>query len=233
MSGEVAAFTAARRQVEERIARACARVGRDASAVELVAISKTVPVPRLRGAVAAGQRSLGENRVQEAASKAPELPGVEWHLVGHLQTNKAARAVALFSVIQSVDSLALATRLDRLAAEASMRLPVYLQVNVDADPVKAGFRVADLTAVLGDVLALPALEVRGLMTVGLLVADAAEARPTFVALRRLSESLRSAWPALGEGLSMGMSDDFEVAIEEGATVLRVGRALFGARPAAA
>ena len=109
-------------------------------------------------------------------------------------------------------------------------MPVYLQVNVDADPAKAGFAVPELTASMGELLALPALEVRGLMTVGLLAADAAAARPTFVALRRLSESLRAAWPALGAGLSMGMSDDFEVAVEEGATVVRVGRALFGARP---
>jgi pyridoxal phosphate enzyme (YggS family) len=230
---EVAAFREARRHIQERIEAACTSVGRDPSTVELVAVSKMVPVSRLRDAVAAGLATLGENRVQEAAEKATGIHGVDWHLVGHLQANKAARAVELFAVIQSVDSMALAARLDRLAGGAPRRLPVYLQVNVDADPAKAGFTVPELRASVRELLALPNLEVRGLMTVGLLTSDAEAARPTFVALRRLSESLRVAWPTLGAGLSMGMSDDFEVAVEEGATLVRLGRALFGARPIAA
>jgi pyridoxal phosphate enzyme (YggS family) len=223
--------------VLERIAAACRRAGRPADAVTLVAVSKTVPVERLRLAVAAGHERFGENRVQEAALKVPLLPDVEWHLVGHLQANKAARAIELADVIGSVDSVALARRLDRLvregAARAGRRLPVYLQVNVDDDPAKSGFSPADLERELGDVLGLDGLEVRGLMTVGWLSDGGEAARPTFARLRALSERARAADPRLGGGLSMGMSDDFEVAIEEGSTLVRVGRALFGARPAPA
>jgi pyridoxal phosphate enzyme (YggS family) len=227
-------LAAARVEVLERMTAACQRAGRAPDAVTLVAISKTVPVERLRLAQAAGHDMLGENRVQEAADKIPRLAPATWHLVGHLQKNKASRAVGLFDVIESVDSAALAVRLDRLVAEHGSRsggaLPVYLQVNVDADPAKAGFVPGDLERELGAILALPNLEVRGLMTVGWLAGDAGEARSTFVRLRQLSERLRTADPRLGAGLSMGMSDDFEVAIEEGSTLVRVGRALFGERP---
>jgi pyridoxal phosphate enzyme (YggS family) len=230
MIDHVARLSAARAAVQARIDAACARVGRDPSEVQLVAISKTVPLEVLLAAPAAGLAVLGENRVQEAADKVPGLSGVEWHLVGHLQGNKAARAIELFSVIQSVDSVALGERLARLAGEGGRgRLPVYLQVNVDADPAKAGFDPAALEAALPGLLALPSLEIRGLMTVGLLVDDAEAARPTFVRLRELSGRLRAAHAGLGGGLSMGMSDDFEVAIEEGSTLVRVGRAIFGER----
>jgi pyridoxal phosphate enzyme (YggS family) len=216
------------------MAAAAARAGRPAEAVALVAVSKTVPAERLSAAIAAGYQRLGENRVQEAAAKVPLLDAAEWHLVGHLQGNKAARAVELFDVIESVDSLALAQRLDRIAAQsddarALGRLPVYLQVNVDGDPAKEGFTPASLEAALVDLLVLEHLEVRGLMTVGWLTADPDEARPTFVRLRQLSERLRGRDARLGAGLSMGMSDDFEAAIEEGSTLVRVGRALFGER----
>jgi pyridoxal phosphate enzyme (YggS family) len=233
MTDHVARLSAARAAVQARIDGACARAGRDPGAVQLVAISKTVPLEVLLAAPVAGLTALGENRVQEAAEKVPGLPDVEWHLVGHLQGNKAGRAIELFSVIQSVDSVALAERLARLATERGReRLPVYLQVNVDAEPAKAGFDAAALEAALPGLLALPGLEVRGLMTVGLLVDDPEAARPTFVRLRALSEQLRAAYPELGGGLSMGMSDDFEVAIEEGSTLVRVGRAIFGERPGA-
>jgi PLP dependent protein len=186
-------------------------------------------------AVEAGHDRLGENRVQEAADKAVGLPDLEWHLVGHLQRNKAARAIELFDVIESVDSLGLAERLDRLVGENGTRrgverLPIYLQVNVDADPSKEGFAPADLERDLGAILELPRLEVRGLMTVGLLSADPTVARETFVALRGVAERSRTTHPGLGPGLSMGMSDDFEIAIEEGSTLVRIGRALFGDRP---
>jgi pyridoxal phosphate enzyme (YggS family) len=154
--------------------------------------------------------------------------------VGHLQKNKAAKAVELFDVVESVDSAALATRLDRLVGERGSRsggpLPVYLQVNVDEDPAKAGFDPADLEATLDQVLALDNLRVEGLMTVGFQTAGGAAARPTFARLRALSERLCKADPRLGPGLSMGMTDDYEVAIEEGSTLVRVGRALFGERP---
>jgi hypothetical protein len=219
------------------MAAACVRSGRPAEAATLVAISKTVPVEKLRLAQAAGHDVLGENRVQEAAAKIPLLAPSQWHLVGHLQKNKAAKAVELFDVVESVDSVALAARLDRLVGERGSRaggaLPIYLQVNVDADPAKAGFAPLDLERELADVVSLPNVEVQGLMTVGWLTAGAGEARPTFARLRELSERLRAADPRLGAGLSMGMTDDYEAAIEEGSTLVRVGRALFGERPSPA
>ncbi|MFO7530814.1 MAG: YggS family pyridoxal phosphate-dependent enzyme [Candidatus Limnocylindrales bacterium] len=230
----ISELAAARAEVLERMAAACLRSGRAPDAATLVAISKTVPVERLRLAQAAGHDQLGENRVQEAAAKIPLLAPATWHLVGHLQKNKAARAVELFDVIESIDSAALAARLDRLVEEHGSRkgdsLSVYLQVNVDADPAKAGFAPGAIERELGAILALPNLEVRGLMTVGRLAGQAGTARPTFVRLRELSERLRAADPRLPPGLSMGMSDDYEVAIEEGSTLVRVGRALFGERP---
>ncbi|HSL75330.1 MAG TPA: YggS family pyridoxal phosphate-dependent enzyme [Candidatus Limnocylindrales bacterium] len=217
-----------------RIAAACGRAGRDPDEVTLVAVSKTVDAARLRTAVEAGITTLGENRVQEAEAKVADLDGVTWHLVGPLQSNKARRALETFDVIQTVDSVGLAERLDRLAPEArnagrSARYPVLVQVNVDDDPSKAGFSPADLPAALDALAKLDALEVRGLMTIGRLASDAEAARPTFVALRELSGRLRSDGAPLGPALSMGMTDDFEVAVEEGATVVRVGRAIFGER----
>lgn len=233
--GEAAALALARARVLERLDQACRRVGRDSAEVQLVAVSKTVPPERLRAALAAGLGTFGENRVQEAIAKIDQVAGAAWHMVGPLQANKARRAVGMFAVIESVDSLELAARLDRVAAEVlpGRRLKVLLQVNVDADPAKSGFDPAALKAALPGILGLDHLEVRGLMTVGRLVDDPEAARPTFAALRGLGESLRSADDRLGPGLSMGMSDDFEVAAEEGATIVRVGRALFGARPGAA
>jgi len=185
-------------------------------------------------AVEAGLTTLGENRVQEAAAKIPQVPGATWHLVGPLQSNKARRAVELFDVIESVDSADLAVRLGRLALEtrAARPLPVFLQVNVDADPAKAGFSPTALGAALPDLLEIAGLRIEGLMTVGRLVDRPEAARPTFQALRTLSERLRATNPRLGPELSMGMSDDYAVAIEEGATTVRIGRALFGKRPAA-
>jgi len=230
----VDAFRAARDAVLERIAAACVRAGRAPDEVQLVAVSKTVAAERLRDAVAAGLTTLGENRVQEAETKASEVPGATWQLVGPLQSNKARRALDVFSAIQSVDSVGLAERLDRLAREGhrgdgDRRYPVLLQVNVDDDPAKAGFAPDDLAPALERMAGLEALEFRGLMTIGRFVADARAARPTFVALREISERLRAS-SALGPDLSMGMTDDFEVAVEEGATIVRVGRALFGERP---
>ena len=224
--------------MRERIATACTRTGRDPGAVRLVAVSKTVPPRTLRAAVAAGLTELGENRVQEAVAKAPLVPGATWHLVGHLQSNKARAALGLFAVIESVDSLELAQRLDRLLAEESApgggaprRLPVLLQVNVDADAAKAGFMPRDLEVALPALAALPRLRLDGLMTIGRLGEAPEEARSTFAALRRLSEGLRAGEGRLGAELSMGMSDDYRVAVEEGATIVRIGRALFGERPA--
>lgn len=181
--------------------------------------------------MAAGITTLGENRVQEAETKATQVAGAMWQMVGHLQSNKAARAVSLFEVVQSVDSTELATRLGALAHEArnGRPLPVYLQVNVDRDPGKAGFGAETLESDLPVVAGIGGLEIRGLMTVGRMVDRPEDARPTFRSLRELSARLREVDPRLGAGLSMGMSDDYEVAVEEGATVVRIGRALFGSR----
>jgi hypothetical protein len=229
---EVERLRAARERVLDRIAAACDRAGRPAGSVELIAVSKTVAPDRLRAAVAAGLVTLGENRVQEAADKVGRVAGARWHLVGPLQSNKARRAVSLFDVIQTVDSAPLAARLDRLAAELRPggRYPILLEVNVDEDPAKSGLAPGAVGAVLEAAAALDHLEVCGLMTIGRLVGDPVAARPTFARLRQLSERLRSEHVGLGADLSMGMTDDFEVAIEEGATIVRVGRALFGERP---
>jgi len=227
---------AARARVLERIAAACARSGREPAEVSLLAVSKTVPADALRDAVAAGLTRLGENRVQEGAAKAPEVPGARWVLVGPLQANKARRALEVFESIQTVDSVGLAERLDRLAGELrpGARYPVLLQVNVDDDPAKAGFLPAELEAAIEGLARLEHLELGGLMTIGRLVDEPEAARPTFRRLRALSERLRAERPpagdaSIGPALSMGMTDDFEVAIEEGATIVRVGRALFGER----
>jgi PLP dependent protein len=230
---EVASFSRARSAVLARIAEAAARAGRDPAAVTLVAVSKTVTAERIRAAVAAGLVLLGENRVQEAAAKVPEVAGATWHLVGPLQSNKARRAAELFDVIETLDGIDLAHRLDRVAGELrpGRPLPVLLQVNVAGDPAKAGFQPAALVEALPELVGMGNLRLAGLMTIGRLVADPEDARGTFCALRALSERLRPAYPALGAALSMGMSDDFEVAVEEGATIVRVGRALFGERPA--
>ena len=231
---EVEGFRRVRAGVLARIEAAARRSGHDPAGVTLVAVSKTVPAGRVRAAVAAGLDVLGENRVQEAAAKVQGVAGATWHLLGPLQGNKARRAVELFDVLQAVDSVDLALRLDRLAGELrpGHPLPVLLQVNVADDPAKAGFPEAAIGGVVGELAALPNLRLDGLMTIGRLVDDAEAARPTFRALRELSASLRVTEPRLGAALSMGMSDDFEVAVEEGATVVRLGRVLFGERPSA-
>jgi pyridoxal phosphate enzyme (YggS family) len=230
-----AGIKAARDAILARVAAAAARSGRAAAGVEIVAVTKTVAPERIRAAAAAGFTRFGENRVQERASKADELAGVgRWHLVGPLQSNKARRAIELFDVIETVDSLDLARRLDRIAGELRPAEPlrVLLQANVDDDPAKSGFEPADLERDLPAILDLRNLNVDGLMTVGRQVDSPEAARPTFAALRALSERLRARDPRLGAALSMGMTHDFEVAVEEGATLVRIGRAIFGDRPTA-
>ncbi|MCS6880561.1 MAG: YggS family pyridoxal phosphate-dependent enzyme [Oscillochloridaceae bacterium] len=237
-------------QVLERIARAAARANRDPAAITLVAVTKTHPPEVIAEAIAAGARDLGENRVQEAALKIPPLaaayPDARWHLIGHLQRNKAKTAAELFDMIHSVDSLRLAETLNRhlqeraAGREPARRLPILLQVNVSGEPSKEGFDLpggvanrAGLEALLPEVeriLALPYLEVRGLMTIAPIVADPEQARPFFRALRELREELARRFPqTTWAELSMGMTDDFEAAIAEGATMVRVGRAIFGER----
>lgn len=236
-----ARLDAARRAILDRIAESAARAGRDAANVEVVAVTKTVDADRIRDAIAAGFRLLGENRVQERQAKAAEIDATttylagdapRWHLVGPLQSNKARRAVELFDVIQTVDSLDLAERLSRIAGElrAGQPLPLLLQVNVDDDAAKSGFDARELERDLAPILDLPGLTIDGLMTVGRLVDEPEHARPTFIALRALSERLRARHAGLGPALSMGMSEDYPIAVEEGATLVRIGRAIFGERP---
>ena len=235
-ASDVDAIQAAHERVLDRIAAACARVDRDPADVTLVAVSKEVDPSRLRDAVAAGIRTFGENRVQEGMAKRSQVEregeGLAWHLIGPLQSNKVRKAVETFDIIQTVDSVDLARRIDSIVAAAGgeRRYPVLLQVNVDADVAKSGLHPPDVEPALAAIAELPHLAVEGLMTVGRLVDNAEAARPTFSALCELSEQLRAGGTALGPALSMGMTDDFEVAVEEGATIVRVGRAIFGERP---
>jgi pyridoxal phosphate enzyme (YggS family) len=231
---ETAAFEAARRAILERVGEAAMRAGRDPRSIRLVAVTKTVTAERIAAAADAGFDTFAENRVQERQAKAEAASAVRgaWHLVGPLQSNKARRAVELFDVIETVDSLELAERLGRIGGELreGSPLPVLLQVNVDDDAAKAGFQPTTLERALAAILDVPGIRVDGLMTVGRLVETPDRARPTFVALRELSERLRARDSRLGADLSMGMSEDYPVAVEEGATIVRIGRAIFGARP---
>jgi len=214
---EIAARVA---EVGRRIAAAAARSGRAKESVRLVAVGKTHPLSDLLLAYAAGVRAFGENRVQEAEEKFPHLPvDAERHLIGPIQSNKANRAVKIAAVIETVDSLELARRLDRAAAAAGKRATVLVQVRLGGEATKSGVEPDAAAALVESVKALPALELEGLMT----IPPPGDTRPHFAALRRLGETL-----SLRE-LSMGMSDDFEAAVEEGATIVRVGSAIFGER----
>lgn len=231
-------------RVREQVARSVQSAGRSPGDVRLVAVSKTVPPDAILEAYRAGIHEFGENRVEEASEKIPELrkqvgestsgPNVRWHLVGHLQRRKARDAIALFDVIQSVDTVRLAETLSRQANAHGKNIPVLLQVNVGRDPQKSGFAAEPRDAFLREVetvLALPGVQVEGLMTIGPLVTDAEQGRPTFRALCLLREFLAARYePSDWRELSMGMSEDFPVAIAEGATIIRIGRAIFGERP---
>jgi pyridoxal phosphate enzyme (YggS family) len=217
--------------VRARIVAAAGRAGRGADDVVVVAVSKTVPLERLRSAPAAGIADLGENRVQEAAAKIEALGhGVTWHLVGHLQRNKAKAAVTLFDLIHSVDDVELATALDRHAGVLGKRQRVLFQVNVSGEASKSGFTAAELRTVVERLAALPHLQPEGLMTIAPQGAGEEELRGIFRALRLLRDQLAPAFPGgPWRHLSMGMTDDYEIAVEEGATLVRVGRAIFGER----
>jgi len=210
-------------RVRERLDRACRRAGRRPEEIILVAVAKGVGPEMISQAHSLGIRHFGENRVQEAQGKISVLKRLDitWRMVGHLQTNKAKLALELFQAIDSVDSLPLAQALSR---KAPSPLPILLEVNVSGEATKFGFLSEALPLALEEIARLPNLEVRGLMTVAPLVKDPQEVRPVFSRLRGLAQALGL------KGLSMGMSDDFEVAIEEGATQVRLGRAIFGERP---
>jgi pyridoxal phosphate enzyme (YggS family) len=217
-------------RVRERIGASCARAGRDPASVTLVAVTKTVAADRIRDALSSGQRVFGENRVQEALGKIPEVgPDARWHLVGHLQRNKARHAVGAFELIHSVDGLPLAVEIDRRAESLGIVQPVLLQVNLSLEPSKAGVEEDAAIELLEAMLRLPRLDPRGLMTIPPPVEDAEESRPWFSRLRALRDEARRRTGRDLPDLSMGMTDDFEVAIEEGATLVRVGRAIFGER----
>lgn len=212
-------------QIRARVAAAAVRAGRPPEGVTVVAVSKTFDTDHVRAAHAAGVRHFGENWVQEAADKLPRLSDLDprpvWHFIGHLQTNKARSAMELFDVVESVDSLHLAEALARRAGDR--RLPVLLEVNAGGEPTKFGFEPETVAAACEQVRALPQLDLRGLMTVAPAVDDPERVRPVFRRLRELRDSL-----GLSD-LSMGMSEDFEVAVEEGSTMVRIGRAIFGPR----
>jgi pyridoxal phosphate enzyme (YggS family) len=224
--------------VRERIARAAERASRPPGDVTLVAVSKTQPPEVVRAAFAAGVRDFGENRVQEAEPKIASTAdlaasGLRWHLVGHLQSNKARRAVALFGVIQSVDSLDLAGRLARLGAEAARPVRALVQVDLAGEETKFGLPEAELLPVLDALRGEVGLRVEGLMVLPPYLEDPEETRPYFRRLRSLHDRAQAAGLLQGRELSMGMSHDFEAAVEEGATIVRVGTAIFGERKAAA
>lgn len=220
--------------VQQRIASACARVGRDPASVRLLPVSKTFDEAHLRLAYAAGCRLLGENKVQEAQRKwqaMSDLADLQWSVIGHLQTNKAKQVARFASEFQALDSLRVAEALDRRLQIEGRQLDVFVQVNTSGEASKYGLEPHAVAGFLQALPAFPALRVRGLMTLALFSADVARVRPCFVRLRELRERLRDNAPAgvSLEELSMGMSGDFEIAIEEGATVVRVGQAIFGAR----
>ncbi len=219
--------------VQENIALAARRAGRDPSEITLVAVTKGHPPQVIRKAAELGLRHFGENRVQEAepkvlASRSWGIPGLTWHMVGHLQTNKVKAALELFDIIHSVDTLRLAEHIDRRAGDR--RIPVLLQVNMERQPRRVGFLPQELTALVPKVLALPHLKVQGLMTIAPLGLSPDETRLVFRELRQIRDALAREYPeADWHQLSMGMTDDYPLAIEEGATMVRIGRAIFGER----
>jgi pyridoxal phosphate enzyme (YggS family) len=218
--------------VQERIARAAARSGRSPDEVVLVAATKTFSAEAIRAAYDAGIRAFGENRVQEWESKQPSLTDLKasWHLIGHLQSNKARRASRLFDWIDSLDELSLAMKLDDAAGETNEWLAVLIEVQLDPRETKSGVAQVDLPAMADAILQLPHLQLRGLMAVPPLCEDPGDARPYFRRLRRLRDDLEQQFGRKFPELSMGMSHDFEVAIEEGTTQVRIGSAIFGERP---
>ena len=234
------------RSVQERIAAVAHRAGRDPAEISLVAVSKGQPASAVRAAYDLGLRHFGENRADEAALKAGDLPaGITWHMIGHIQSRQAGQVVSLFHTVHSVDSTKLARRLSRFCGEQGKQLPILLEVNVSGETSKYGFPADQplpsrpgpwssggaqreaLLAAVQEIITLPGIQIQGLMTMAPIVADAEEARPFFARLRHVLDELAALFPQVAwRHLSMGMTDDFEVAVEEGATLLRVGRAIF-------
>ncbi|QBD83702.1 YggS family pyridoxal phosphate-dependent enzyme [Ktedonosporobacter rubrisoli] len=219
-------------QVRANIARAAERAGRRPEEITLVAVSKTKPLEMIKIAYDLGVRDFGENRVQEALSKFAEFhpQDLRWHMIGHLQSNKANKVVGAFACVHSVDSLHLAQTLSRYAQKQELHLSILLEVNVAEESSKSGMTLAEAPELARQIAALPQLQLDGLMTVAPLVDDPEKVRPVFRALRQLRDRLRNEVPqGSWQHLSMGMTDDYWIAIEEGSTIVRVGRAIFGER----
>jgi hypothetical protein len=219
------------KSIQSRIIAACARAGRDPSSVTLIAVSKTHPPEAVTEMAALGVAIFGENKVQEAKAKIPQCSSkLRWHMIGHLQSNKARDAVALFEMIQSVDSLALALEINKRAEQLSKAMPILLEVNSAGEASKYGYAPQKLLEEISAINELPRLEIHGLMTVPPWAPNPEKVRPVFRQLRDLRQKCNDILGAPLQHLSMGMSGDFEVAIEEGATMVRIGTALFGERP---
>ena len=218
-------------RVQMQIAQAAESVGRDPARVTLIAVSKTMPTADIATAYAAGVRHFGENRLQEAHRKIPELllSAIHWEMIGTLQRNKVAQAISLFGRIHSVESLALAQEIERVAAQRDLIVPVLVQVNVAGEVTKHGVSPADVLALAQAIAQLPHLRGEGLMTVAPITSDPATGRPIFRQLRALRDQLQTTVGPTWRELSMGMTDDFPAAIAEGATLVRIGRAIFGER----
>jgi hypothetical protein len=217
-------------RVREQVAQAAAKAGRPVEEIELVAITKTHPAEKVREAIEAGQTLFGESRVQEARRKIPELPSnLRWHFVGHLQKNKVRHALPLFEFIHSVDSLALAEEINRIAQEEGLHPRILLEVNVGGEGSKFGFAPEKLRAELESLLALPRLSILGLMCIPPIAQEVEASRKYFVQLREFRDSLQTEFRVDFAQLSMGMTQDFWIAVEEGATLVRVGTAIFGER----
>jgi len=217
-------------RVRQEIVEAAAKAGRGPGEIELVAITKAHPAEKVREAIDAGQRLFGESRVQEARTKIPELPSsLRWHFVGHLQKNKIRHALPLFEMIHSVDSLALAQDMNRIAEQEGLHPRVLLEVNVAGEGSKFGFTPDKLREQMEGLLALPRLSILGLMCIPPIANEAAASRKYFVQLRELRDSLQTEFRVDLTQLSMGMTQDFWIAVEEGATLVRVGTAIFGER----
>lgn len=217
-------------RTKQRVADASLRSGRSADAAQLLVVSKTWPAEKVAEVAAAGHLAYGENRVQEGEEKIPQLPGhLQWHLIGHLQRNKVRKALPLFRTIHSIDSLKLARYTSNIAGELGHKPDIYLQVDLAGEEAKNGYVPDKLRSDLDDLLTLENLSILGLMCIPPMAATPEDARPWFIKLRELRDELEQRAGRSLPGLSMGMSGDFEVAIEEGSTIVRVGSAIFGSR----
>lgn len=228
MDGELIANLA---EVRRRIQEAAERAGRSAGEIQLVAVTKTVEVDKIKQIIGQGVKVLGENRVQEMLSKMPQFPGdIQWHMIGHLQRNKVKYIVGRVSMIQSLDRWSLAEEIQKRAEKKDVAVPVLVQVNLAGEDTKFGLAGNEVLDFLTDVARLDKIRVKGLMTIAPYVQDPEEVRPVFREMRHLADNLRGKIPGVSmDYLSMGMTNDFEVAIEEGANMVRIGSALFGPR----